>query len=109
MSEDLWLVQFRETVDALSTTEVARRLGCSSATVSQIYHGKYASPLEKWRERFLDAFSPAQVDCPVLGMISRPTCATHRGRGFAATNPVRVQLFRTCPTCANNPDRDSHE
>lgn len=108
MADDLWLTQFRETVDRFGTSEVARRLECSAGLVSQIYHGKYASPLDKWRERFLDAYSPALVDCPILGQIARPTCAMHRGRGFAATNPIRVQLFRTCPTCQNNPDREHH-
>ena len=99
-----WRARLAAMVDALGQAEVARRMGCSPATVSLLRRGRYPEAAEgKWHQRFLDAFDEARVDCPVLGEIDRRTCAAHRSRPFAATNPVRVRLYRTCPTCPHHP------
>ena len=99
MSHDDLLIHFRKTCDDIGQSKVAKAIGASPTTVSQIYNGKYgaddSAPLELFREKF----GGITVTCPVLGEISLDKCAFHRRREFAASNPVRVALFRSCPTC----------
>ncbi len=99
-----WVETLRRAVRRFGLSEVAERLGCSTATVSLLRNGTYSSPIEKWRERVLAEFERDVVDCPVLGEITPEECRFHRTRSFGATNPTRVRLARTCPTCPNNPD-----
>ncbi len=103
-----WIDDLNAAVDEHGQSEVARRLGCSPATVSQLKKRRYqAGTLAKWRARFEASFGSGMVACPVLGAIGRDTCSFHRARPFAATNPVRIRLYKACQTCPNNPDRDA--
>ncbi|RMH61551.1 MAG: XRE family transcriptional regulator [Bacteroidetes bacterium] len=102
-----WIDDLERAVAEHGQSEVARRMGCSPATVWQLRRRQYPASeeaLARWRARFLDAFSAETVPCPVLGPIDRPTCAHHRSRPFAATNPLRVRLYQACRTCSFNPE-----
>ena len=97
----------QDAVDRIGQAEVARRMQCSAATVSKLRQGTYPAPTGKWEHRFRAVFQPSEVACPVLGAISSERCAHLRGLDFAPTNPTRVQLFQTCPTCPHNPESDT--
>lgn len=100
-----WTDDLQDAVDDYGQSEVARRLGCSPATVHQLRTGQYgASTVAQWKARFRAEFGEGMVECPVLGEITREQCSMHRKRDFAATNPLRVRLFHACKTCKNNPD-----
>lgn len=102
-----WIDDLRGAVEHLGTTVVARRMGCSPATIHQICRNQYnTGTLGKWQARFEAEFGEGQLACPVLGEIDRSECKRHRVRPFGATNPVRVQLYHACRTCTNNPDRE---
>lgn len=91
-------------IEELGQSEVARRMGCSAATISLLKTGRYpGATVERWQREFDAVFARGMINCPVLGEITAEQCAFHRKRPFAATNPIRVQLYRTCPTCPNNP------
>lgn len=98
-----WMRLLREAVDAASGTAVAKRLGYSPAVVSQVLKGKYAGRTDLVRQRVIEVYGATSVPCPVLGEIPLSRCAAERNRPFAATNPLRVRLWQTCPTCPFNP------
>lgn len=80
------------------------RLGVSAGMVTGVARGYYASSVDTIREAVRAVFGRASVDCPVLGEVELATCRHHRSRPFAATNPLRVRLYRTCRSCPNNPN-----
>lgn len=91
-----WLSVLSDHCRKTSQSRVATRLGVSAAMVNQALQGKYQGDLARLRERVAGAFMDAAVDCPVLGILGRDECISHQERPFAATNPIRVQLFRAC-------------
>lgn len=104
-ADEPWVHLLNTEADRLGQSEVARRLDCSSATVSLLRAGTYPSPVERWRRLVLAAFMRETVECPILGAIKAEECRYHRTRPFGHTNPIRVKLYQTCPTCPNNPNR----
>jgi hypothetical protein len=87
----------------LSQAEVARRLEYSASTINQALKGTYQGDLHNLLTRVEEVFGQSTVNCPVVGEITLGKCAEHRKRPFAATNPVRVELFRRCSTCGGKP------
>ena len=102
-----WVQVLRGAVEERGKEPVAEALGCSRATVHQLMTGRYTSPIEKWRTKVMAELARDRVQCPILGPIDMVECRKHRTRDFAATSPVRVKLFKTCPTCPNNPESDA--
>lgn len=107
MSESDWVAALRSEVENTSQKAAARRIGYSPSVVSQvlkgIYGGENGGDLEAVEESVRGAIMGATVECPVIGEIPRNRCIEHQRRtsNFAATNPTRVQLHRTCPVCPN--------
>jgi transcriptional regulator with XRE-family HTH domain len=89
----------KEKCSDLGQAEVARRLGYSDAAVSNIIRGKYGADLGGFLARVEEIFGTTTVNCPILGEISLRKCAEIKRRPFAATNPLRVQLYRACRQC----------
>jgi hypothetical protein len=54
-------------------------------------------------------YKGVMVDCPIIGEIPKQRCMEHQSRPFAATNPLRVQLYRACKTCPENRSGGNHE
>lgn len=101
-----WLVVLEESCRASSQIRVARMLGVSSTVVNQVVNGKYPGSLEAVAERVRGVLMGQTHDCPVLGEISKRRCLDEQARDFAATNPVRVQLWRACRApCKNSRGR----
>lgn len=73
----------------------------SPATLSQVRSGKYKGDLKRIQAIVEGALMAKTVDCPVLGILGRDRCMQEQTRPFAATNPMRVQLFHACKTCPN--------
>ncbi len=104
-----WIELLRKRVEKTSYRQVAQELGYSATVIYQVLRGIYAGNVDRVRQRVESTYTQGYVQCPVLGQIDRLRCARERRRPFAATNPVRVRLFRICPTCPNNPDRIDKE
>lgn len=86
-----------------SQAAVAHKLGCSPSTVNQIIKGNYTGDTGKYLTKVEEIYGQTTVNCPVLGEITLGKCAEHRRRPFAATNPLRVQLYRACQECGGKP------
>jgi hypothetical protein len=82
---------------------IARRLSVSDATISSALKGKYIGNVNKLAERIRGELLSATVACPILGEISTRICQDERSKPFAATSPLRVQLWRACKACPHNP------
>lgn len=87
-----------------SQVKVAKMLGYSPATISQILGGSYQGAMDKVLARVEEVFGTRTVDCLVLGEILVGRCVNERRTPFSAANPVRVRLYRACRNCENNTD-----
>jgi len=99
-----WVEILRAEVEVSGVRETARRLGVGASTVSMICRGVYERSGKKVAERVMEVLGKGEVECPVLGRISRIECARKRmlamrvgARGVG--NPVTLKLFKTCPKC----------
>ncbi len=92
-----------------SQAKVGKRLGYSSATISQVLSGHYGGQLDAFLTRVEEVFGRAEVHCPVLGEILLPECVEERRKPFTTANPHRVRMFQACRGCSNNTDQKSDE
>ncbi|MEW6490805.1 MAG: transcriptional regulator [Thermodesulfobacteriota bacterium] len=97
-AEDRWTL-FRTAVERDGQGAVAEALGYSRSTISECYGGTYKGDPGRVLRRAEEVYSAATVACPVLGEVRVGECAEHRRRPFAATNPMRVALYRACREC----------
>lgn len=89
---------------ATDKTATAKRIGISRTAVSLLLCNKYPSPsYEKVEAKVMAALD--KVQCPVLGALESSECQKQRSTPFSSANPQRVNLFRACQQCPNNPDR----
>ena len=86
-----------------SQAEVSRRIGYSASAINQAIKGSYQGDLSNMLTRVEEVFGQSTLQCPILGEITLGKCAEHRKRPFAATNPLRVQLYRECRQCGGKP------
>jgi hypothetical protein len=97
-----WVEALKVEVEASGVREVARKLGIGASTVSMIVRGVYQRSGKKVAQRVMEKLC-GEVECPVLGKISKLECAKKRvlaERGALGTgNPVTLRLLKTCPKC----------
>ena len=82
-----------------SQASVARQLGYKPSTICQILNGSYPGSPENVLAKVEEIFGGTMVNCPVVGEITLRKCREHQDRPFAATNPLRVRLYRACREC----------
>ena len=91
-----WIEVLRGEVNRTSQRQVAKRLGVSAAVVSLVLSGQYPASTESLEQRVRGELMSECVECPVLGEIDRRWCLDWQSKPFAATNPVRVKVYRAC-------------
>ncbi len=91
-----WLEALKRECLRTSQNKTAKRLGVSSAMVSQVLNGVYKGNIDTLKGRVKGELMGQKVDCPVLGNISCMKCLKNRELPFAATNPQRVRLYKAC-------------
>lgn len=96
-----WIKVLRGECTRVGRKRVSIIINYSETVISQVLNGKYPGDLKRVEEKVKGALMGATVDCPVVGEMPRNRCIDHQRRAgsFAATNPTRVQLSQTCPTC----------
>lgn len=95
MSTD-WMEVLRAECERTTLATVAKLIGMSTTTISQVLNGKYLGRVDNVKARVEGALMAATVDCPVLGTLPRHECLDHQKRKFAASNSQRVRLWRAC-------------
>lgn len=86
-----------------SQADIARRIGVSDGTISHALKGKYIGNVDALAERIRGELLNQKVRCPILGEITSRICQDERKKPFHTANPMRVQIWRACKTCPNNP------
>ena len=97
-----WIKMLAQQCEARSQAAVAAEIGMSASTVNQILKGTYKASTTRIEARVRGRYMAETVACPVLGDIPKNECLDHQRRDLAITNPIRVRLSQTCPTCPNN-------
>jgi len=95
MSKEL----LQQMVEKLGLQEVAQTIGYNKTAVCHVLKGNYRGKPDRILKAVEEKFSQQPVECPVLGQIPLSKCVEERNRPFAAVNPIRVRLARTCPKC----------
>jgi hypothetical protein len=97
-----WIEEVAALADARGLKGVAKAIGYSASTVSQVISKTYAGDMDRVRERVQGALMGVTVVCPILGEIGRDLCLDHQKRPFAATNAIRTRLYHACRSgCPN--------
>lgn len=94
-----WLDILRKACAESSQSAVGKRLGLTGSTISQVLAGKYCASTDAVEERVRGVLMNKTVDCPQLGELSAKVCLDWQAKPFAATNPLRVRMFKSCKTC----------
>lgn len=97
-----WLDILKHECAQRTQADVAAELKVSPAVINQVLKGIYKGRTNRIKSLVEGRYMGATVECPIIGDIPRNRCIEHQlRRTFAATNPLRVQLYKKCPTCPN--------
>jgi hypothetical protein len=99
MTVETSLNLLNEMVEKLGLQAVAERTCYSKSALCHVQRGTYKGKVERVLEAVRNTFDQTTVSCPVLGDISYARCIEEKNRPFAAVNPLRVRLAKTCKTC----------
>lgn len=91
-----WLEELRSACASAGQKEIARRIGYSSAVLSQVLNGKYPGDLERVQAQVEGVLMRRVVDCPVLGEITLDICRGHQTRKPNPTNQARMMMHYAC-------------
>ncbi len=99
MSADPRMELLQQMVETLGLQEVAEQIGKSKSALCHVVNGTYRGRPDRILLAVEQRYSQRTVECPVMGDITLSRCVEERNRPFAAVNPIRVRLARTCPKC----------
>lgn len=94
MSE--WIDALRAECERTSQTRTAKRLGVSPSMVNQVLGGSYKGNIARLETLVRGELMAETVECPVMGEITKRQCQDAQERPFAATNPMRVAVYKAC-------------
>ena len=91
-----WVRVMAEQCDASNQKKVAGKMAYSPAVVNTVLANTYKGDLIAVEQAVKGAYLNAKVDCPVLGELAAHTCLEKQRQQYAATNAIRVRLYREC-------------
>lgn len=91
-----WIEALQSECARTSQARAARRLGVSASMVNQVLSGAYKADTARIEQLVRGELMNETVLCPVMGEISRRKCVDAQARPFAATNRLRVALYKAC-------------
>lgn len=84
--------------------EVARKLGVSRPTISQICNGNYGAKTDRVAKKVLEIFG--RINCPHLGTeITQEQCRNNHDRAAPTSSPREMKHWRACQACIHNTKR----
>lgn len=96
--ESRWLQVLREQCTLKPQSKVGEEIGYSASVINQVLKGVYPGSLSKVESAVRGAYMGETVSCPVLGELEHHLCLAYQKRKYAATNPLRIKLYRACNT-----------
>lgn len=91
-----WTEALAVACDETSQRKVAERLGYSPGTVNGVINNKWPASTAAVEQAVRDQLMASTVICPVQGQIGMDACLANQALPFAATNNMRVRLYRAC-------------
>ncbi len=104
-----WVAELAAACDATSQNRVAKRVGYSAATISQVLSRTYRGDMARVEQAVRGVLMHETVNCPVLGELPQHVCLDNQkkaARGLIGTSSWRTRLTRTCPTCQHASKRE---
>jgi hypothetical protein len=100
----IWMEILRRQVEQKGQSVVARELGYTPSTISQILASKYGAETSRVEERIMAVYGhKGLVDCPILGETAPSLCAENhdlaRKIGLRTGNPDTARLYKRCQNC----------
>ncbi len=94
----MWRELLNARVAASSKAQVARDLGLSRPTISQIVNGKYGASPERVAKRVIEIYG--RIRCPHLEKeISQAECREYNSRQPPTNSPRAMKHWRACQNC----------
>ncbi len=93
----------KRAVEAIGNNEVARKLGCSRATISRIVNGSYPNPEKICKKAESIDLENEPGICPVLGEIHPDVCARYSAwahEGKVHRDRMYRQVKDACISCS---------
>lgn len=91
-----WIQELARLATSQGLNGCAKKLGYSSAVISQTISNKYRGDLAKLEEKVRGALMGETVVCPIQGEIGRHTCLEWQSKPKAITNATRIQMYQAC-------------
>lgn len=103
-----WIEALAMACDATKQVDVARRLGRSAATVSNVINNKYKAGLNAVEQKVRIRVMANTVLCPHAGAeISIDDCITHAIAPMPMSNAADLRAWMACRDCLNNTSKRS--
>lgn len=98
-----WVKALVNACDETSQNKVAKKMGYSSAVISQVLNNIYPGDMDKVEKNVSDFFLRG-VNCPVLEKITADQCLAWRRKGEepSPNSPLHSRMFHACRTCPRN-------
>jgi len=91
-----WVMVMAEACDNSNQKKIAAEMCYSPAVVNTVLNNSYKGDLIAVKQAVEGALLSAIVQCPVMGELKANKCMENQRRKYAATNSMRVQLFKAC-------------
>jgi len=91
-----WVIILAETCRGSTQSAIAKKLGYSASTVSQVLSRTYLGDMAKFEQMVRGALMSETVGCPELGEITRNICLAWQAKPYAATSSLRARMYRAC-------------
>ena len=98
-----WVMVMAEACDNQNQKRVAEQMCYSPAVINTVLSKTYKGDLIAVKQAVEGAFLAATVQCPIMGDLQANKCMENQRRPYAATNALRVRLYKACNSdCPNS-------
>lgn len=98
-----WIAELAEFCDRSSQAVIAKRLGVSSSLISTVIRDSYKGDMVGIELKVRAELLKEEIDCPVLGNVSRSRCLKEQAKSHRGTSPLRTELYHACRNdCLNS-------
>lgn len=98
-----WIEVLASEADKTSQNKIAKKIGKSSAAISQVLKNTYPGTIENIEAAVRANLMNGSHECPVFGTILIRECIENQSRPFTSSgNPAKIRLFKACRNCQHN-------
>jgi hypothetical protein len=91
-----WIVTLAEACARSSQSSVAKDIGYSAPTVSQVIGNSYNGDLGRIEQIVRDVLMHETIRCPIMGEMANSVCLSWQKKPFATTSSHRIRMYQAC-------------